>query len=79
MPYLPEADALAQGFTIDSTAAGPIAYRGRRFQPTAVVGLRTSHEEVLRAALASIRTSIDAGAAPFELQAIARRALDATE
>lgn len=48
-------DALSQGYTIDAHAPGrPIAYKGPRVAPTAVVGLFTAHEEELRAALAEI-------------------------
>lgn len=81
MTYLTETEALAQGFTVDHTAPGrPIAYRGRRFQPTAVVGVRTKHEETLRAALEAIRQAIDDDdASPASLQATARRALQDTE
>lgn len=46
------ADAVAQGYTIDDHGPGrPIAFKGRRFAPTAVVGVFTPHEEELRAAL----------------------------
>lgn len=46
------AHAEEQGYAIDDHGPGrPIAFKGRRFAPTAVVGLFTKHEEELRSAL----------------------------
>lgn len=64
---LTQAEAIAQGYTVDANAR--IAYRGPRFNPTAVVPVFTQYETELRAALQAI-----ADGAPGA-QAIARNAL----
>lgn len=67
-----KAQAVAQGFNIDTRAPGrPIAYRGPSYAPTAVFGLFTSHEEELRATLEAIATLMDS-----EVQHLARKILD---
>lgn len=56
-PLISRADAEAQGYTIDNHAAGrPIAYKGRRFAPTAVRGVYTDLEMHYRKALEEIES-----------------------
>lgn len=49
---LTRAEAIEQGYTVDNHAIGrPIAYKGRRFCPTAVQGVMTDLEERMLVAL----------------------------
>lgn len=70
---LTPADAIAQGYTLNLHASGrPIAYRGPRFAPTAVVRVFTAHECELRAALSAIASM------PGDVGEFARLTLDRT-
>lgn len=70
------ADAVAQGYTVDDHGPGrPIAFKGRRFAPSAVVGVFTHHETELRAALHTIATASTTMPAE-DLREYAQRTLD---